>query len=58
MINISMGVPQGTKHTAAVKYALDKGSLIFAAVGNGGSEDEGSRMRMPPPLRVWSAWVQ
>lgn len=48
VINISMGVPEGTEQlTAAVKYALDKGSLIFAAVGNNGSEDEGNPVEYP-----------
>ncbi|MFF2509684.1 type VII secretion-associated serine protease mycosin [Streptomyces sp. NPDC058086] len=48
VINISMGVPEGTEQlTAAVKYALDKGSLIFAAVGNSGSEDKGNPVEYP-----------
>ncbi|WP_307667672.1 type VII secretion-associated serine protease mycosin [Streptomyces sp. V2I9] len=37
IINISMSGPMGNpKLTAAVKYALEKGKLIFAGVGNGG----------------------
>lgn len=48
VINISMGVPEGTEQlTAAVKYALDKGSLIFASVGNSGSEGEGNPVEYP-----------
>ncbi|MGW6395859.1 type VII secretion-associated serine protease mycosin [Streptomyces sp. NPDC055103] len=35
VINISMGVETGSPElTDAVKYALDKGALVFAAVGN------------------------
>ncbi|QDN59456.1 type VII secretion-associated serine protease mycosin [Streptomyces sp. S1D4-14] len=35
VINVSMGGGMSTPElTAAVKYALDKGSLVFAAVGN------------------------
>ncbi|MFJ2406766.1 type VII secretion-associated serine protease mycosin [Streptomyces xanthochromogenes] len=38
VINISMGRNEGSPQlTAAVKYALDKGALIFAAVGNSGN---------------------
>ncbi|WP_328311400.1 type VII secretion-associated serine protease mycosin [Streptomyces sp. NBC_00442] len=38
VINISLGVPEGSPQlTAAVKYALGKGSLVFAAVGNSGN---------------------
>ncbi|MFJ8021188.1 type VII secretion-associated serine protease mycosin [Streptomyces sp. NPDC096311] len=48
VINISMAVPEGSEQlTAAVKYALDKGSLIFAGVGNSGSEDEGNPVEYP-----------
>ncbi|TXS72720.1 type VII secretion-associated serine protease mycosin [Streptomyces sp. me109] len=48
VINISMAVPAGTEElTAAVKYALDKGSLIFAGVGNSGSEDDGNPVEYP-----------
>ncbi|MEU3502882.1 type VII secretion-associated serine protease mycosin [Streptomyces hundungensis] len=37
VINISMGRNEGSPQlTAAVKYALDKGALVFAAVGNSG----------------------
>ncbi|MEV8527521.1 type VII secretion-associated serine protease mycosin [Streptomyces sp. NPDC052000] len=46
VINISMGVQEGSPElTAAVKYALDKGSLVFAAVGNSG--DSGNRVEYP-----------
>lgn len=39
VINISQGVTEGSPQlTAAVKYALGKGSLIFAAVGNNGDK--------------------
>ncbi|WP_078883227.1 MULTISPECIES: type VII secretion-associated serine protease mycosin [unclassified Streptomyces] len=37
IINISMGGPRDNPKLAdAVKYALEKGKLVFAAVGNGG----------------------
>ncbi|MFD5324299.1 type VII secretion-associated serine protease mycosin [Streptomyces sp. NPDC127092] len=37
VINISLGVGTGSQHLAdAVKYAHDKGALVFAAVGNSG----------------------
>ncbi|MFE6667720.1 type VII secretion-associated serine protease mycosin [Streptomyces sp. NPDC057697] len=37
VINISLGVQEGSQAlTDAVKYALDSGSLVFAAVGNSG----------------------
>lgn len=40
IINISQGVIHGSPAlTSAVKYALDKGSLIFASVGNDGDTD-------------------
>ncbi|TQK44878.1 type VII secretion-associated serine protease mycosin [Streptomyces sp. SLBN-118] len=40
VINISQGVIHGSPElTNAVKYAIDKGSLIFAAVGNDGDTD-------------------
>ncbi|MGW0082687.1 type VII secretion-associated serine protease mycosin [Streptomyces sp. NPDC003393] len=40
VINISMGSSIGTPQlTAAVKYALDRGSLIFAGVGNNAEKD-------------------
>ncbi|MFF6993825.1 type VII secretion-associated serine protease mycosin [Streptomyces sp. NPDC008313] len=46
VINISMGVTQGSeKLTTAVEYALKKGSLIFAAVGNSG--DKTNRVEYP-----------
>ncbi len=39
VINISQGASEGSQQlTDAVKYALDKGSLIFAAVGNTGDK--------------------
>ncbi|WP_371799573.1 type VII secretion-associated serine protease mycosin [Streptomyces sp. NBC_01707] len=39
IVNISLGHATGSQQlTAAVKYALDKGSLIFAAVGNSGDK--------------------
>ncbi|MGW5214660.1 type VII secretion-associated serine protease mycosin [Streptomyces sp. NPDC004051] len=39
VINISQAVTEGSPQlTAAVKYALDKGSLIFAGVGNDGDK--------------------
>ncbi|HEY8983456.1 MAG TPA: type VII secretion-associated serine protease mycosin [Streptomyces sp.] len=39
VINISLGFSQGSPQlTDAVKYALDKGALIFAAVGNTGNQ--------------------
>ncbi|MGY0024351.1 type VII secretion-associated serine protease mycosin [Streptomyces sp. YJ-C3] len=38
VINISQAAPKGTPElTTAVKYALEKGSLIFAGVGNDGN---------------------
>ncbi|MFD9824832.1 type VII secretion-associated serine protease mycosin [Streptomyces violascens] len=46
VINMSMGRSEGSPQlTAAVKYALDKGSLIFAAVGNSG--DSGNEVEYP-----------
>ncbi|MDV9191633.1 type VII secretion-associated serine protease mycosin [Streptomyces sp. SR27] len=39
VINISMGVRTGSQQlTDSVKYALDKGALVFAAVGNTGDK--------------------
>ncbi|WP_079056876.1 type VII secretion-associated serine protease mycosin, partial [Streptomyces niveiscabiei] len=39
VINISLGFSEGSPQlTDAVKYALDKGALIFAAVGNTGDQ--------------------
>ncbi|MFD9567300.1 type VII secretion-associated serine protease mycosin [Streptomyces sp. NPDC059994] len=46
VINISQGVPEGSDElTDAVKYALGKGSLIFASAGNSG--DKGNRVEYP-----------
>lgn len=46
VINISLGQVEGsTELTAAVKYALEKGSLIFAAVGNSGNK--GNQVEYP-----------
>jgi type VII secretion-associated serine protease mycosin len=46
VINISLGQTEGSaKLTAAVQYALGKGSLIFAAVGNSG--DKGNQVEYP-----------
>ncbi|MFE7550653.1 type VII secretion-associated serine protease mycosin [Streptomyces gardneri] len=46
VINISMGVNTGSPElTDAVKYALDKGALVFAAVGNSG--DKGNKREYP-----------
>jgi type VII secretion-associated serine protease mycosin len=46
VINISLGQTEGSaKLTAAVRYALEKGSLIFAAVGNSG--DKGNQVEYP-----------
>ncbi|MER6097171.1 type VII secretion-associated serine protease mycosin [Streptomyces sp. NPDC001728] len=46
VINISQGATEGSKQlTEAVKYALDKGSLVFAAVGN--SADKGNETEYP-----------
>ncbi|MGH4033911.1 type VII secretion-associated serine protease mycosin [Actinomycetota bacterium Odt1-20B] len=40
VINISMRAFEGSKQlTSAVKYALDKGALVFAGVGNNGDSD-------------------
>ncbi|WP_435975245.1 type VII secretion-associated serine protease mycosin [Streptomyces sp. Qhu_M48] len=40
VINVSLGATAGSKAlTESVKYALDKGSLVFAAVGNSGDKD-------------------
>ncbi|MFB6839989.1 type VII secretion-associated serine protease mycosin [Streptomyces sp. NPDC056361] len=39
VVNISQGSPEGSAQlTDAVKYALDKGALVFAAVGNTGDK--------------------
>ncbi|GAA0610881.1 type VII secretion-associated serine protease mycosin [Streptomyces crystallinus] len=46
VINISQGLSEGSEElTAAVKYALDKGSLIFASAGNSG--DKGNAVEFP-----------
>ncbi|MFS4094198.1 type VII secretion-associated serine protease mycosin [Streptomyces sp. AF1A] len=46
VINISMGAEQGSPDvTSAVKYALEKGTLIFAGVGNSG--DKGNPVEYP-----------
>ncbi|MEV8537387.1 type VII secretion-associated serine protease mycosin [Streptomyces sp. NPDC051572] len=46
VINISLGQTEGSAElTAAVRYALDKGSLIFAAAGNSG--DKGNQVEYP-----------
>ncbi|WP_314616852.1 type VII secretion-associated serine protease mycosin [Streptomyces stackebrandtii] len=46
VINISLGTGEGSQQlTDAVKYALDKGSLVFAAVGNSG--DKGNLLEFP-----------
>ncbi|MET9673308.1 type VII secretion-associated serine protease mycosin [Streptomyces sp. NPDC006482] len=46
VINISQGATAGsTQLTEAVKYALDKGALIFAATGN--TADKGNQVEYP-----------
>nr|WP_120727914.1 type VII secretion-associated serine protease mycosin [Streptomyces hundungensis] len=46
VINISLASAEGSPQlSAAVKYALDKGSLVFAAVGNSG--DSGNEVEYP-----------
>ncbi|MEU6506906.1 type VII secretion-associated serine protease mycosin [Streptomyces sp. NPDC046942] len=46
VINISMAAEEGSPNvTAAVKYALGKGALIFAGVGNSG--DKGNPVEYP-----------
>ncbi|MEU8521475.1 type VII secretion-associated serine protease mycosin [Streptomyces sp. NPDC048577] len=46
VINISLGVVEGSQQlTDAVKYALDKGSLVFSSVGN--SADKGNEVEYP-----------
>ncbi|MFC0848079.1 S8 family serine peptidase [Streptomyces noboritoensis] len=46
VINISQGLSEGSEElTAAVKYALGKGSLIFASAGNSG--DKGNAVEFP-----------
>ncbi|MGP9020573.1 type VII secretion-associated serine protease mycosin [Streptomyces sp. BR1] len=46
VINVSQGAPEGSDElTSAVKYALTKGALVFAAAGNSG--DTGNRLEYP-----------
>ncbi|MFD9034582.1 type VII secretion-associated serine protease mycosin [Streptomyces sp. NPDC059567] len=46
VINVSQGVISGSQQlTDAVKYALDKGALVFASVGNSG--DKGNEAEYP-----------
>ncbi|MEU9197549.1 type VII secretion-associated serine protease mycosin [Streptomyces hundungensis] len=46
VINISLASAEGSPQlSASVKYALDKGSLVFAAVGNSG--DSGNEVEYP-----------
>ncbi|MEV5309983.1 type VII secretion-associated serine protease mycosin [Streptomyces sp. NPDC052610] len=46
VINVSMGGAINTPQlTAAVRYAIDQGSLVFAGVGNSG--DEGNHVEYP-----------
>ncbi|MFE2231617.1 type VII secretion-associated serine protease mycosin [Streptomyces sp. NPDC059442] len=46
VINISSGVTEGSQQlTESVKYALDKGALVFASVGN--SAGTGNRIEYP-----------
>ncbi|WP_327376097.1 type VII secretion-associated serine protease mycosin [Streptomyces sp. NBC_01216] len=46
VINISLGATEGSQQlTDAVKYALDKGSLVFSSVGN--SADKGNEVEYP-----------
>ncbi|MEU6811928.1 type VII secretion-associated serine protease mycosin [Streptomyces sp. NPDC046831] len=46
VINISLGQEEGSPElTASVKYALDKGALIFAAVGN--KAEKGNPLEYP-----------
>ncbi|MFJ9035507.1 type VII secretion-associated serine protease mycosin [Streptomyces sp. NPDC102406] len=50
VINISQAAPEGTSQlTAAVKYALQKGSLIFAGVGNDGDTTNLVQYPAAPP---------
>ncbi|GGU20481.1 type VII secretion-associated serine protease [Streptomyces violascens] len=58
VINLSLGRSEGSPQlTAAVKYALDKGSLVFAAVGNSGNEDNGVKYPAATPGVVGVAAV-
>lgn len=53
VINIASGSVNGSEQlTAAVKYALDKGSLIFAAAGNEGSSRLGFPAETPGVVGV------
>ncbi|MFH8620345.1 type VII secretion-associated serine protease mycosin [Streptomyces vietnamensis] len=46
VLNISQGSPEGSPQlTDAVKYALDKGALVFGAVGNSGNKE--NRLEYP-----------
>ncbi|MEV6553668.1 type VII secretion-associated serine protease mycosin [Streptomyces sp. NPDC051597] len=46
VINVSQGAPEGSEElTSAVKYAVAKGALVFAAAGNSG--DRGNRLEYP-----------
>ncbi|MFK8907591.1 type VII secretion-associated serine protease mycosin [Streptomyces sp. YS-3] len=46
VINVSQGAPEGSDElTSAVKYAVNKGALVFAAAGNSG--DRGNRLEYP-----------
>ncbi|MFF9428962.1 type VII secretion-associated serine protease mycosin [Streptomyces sp. NPDC014746] len=46
VLNISQGAPEGSPQlTDAVKYALDKGALVFAGVGNSG--DKSNALQYP-----------
>ncbi|MFH8366421.1 type VII secretion-associated serine protease mycosin [Streptomyces sp. NPDC018031] len=53
VINIASGSFKGSDQlTAAVKYALDKGSLIFASTGNDGTSDVGFPVSTPGVVGV------
>ncbi|WMX45958.1 type VII secretion-associated serine protease mycosin [Streptomyces roseicoloratus] len=50
VINVSMGSGAGFQQlTDAVKYALDKGALIFAAVGNSAAQGNGTEYPAATP---------
>lgn len=50
VINISMGARKGSPQlTDAVKYAINKGSLVFAATGNGAQSDNSLRFPSGTP---------
>ncbi len=56
VINVSLGSTAGSQAlTDSVKYALDKGALVFAGVGNSG--DKGNRLEYPAATLVRSASV-